>query len=267
MADKIKPTGSAGKVISRNPIMSGSGTQWSHGAVTYWGDEGPDLFSGTEGDDIFFSGGSPENAESILKNGDPENKESFYGNGGHDSAILPGRREDYRSVMPGNNYPARSAPIWDKPGTDTLYGQVVTLENIHSNAVYQMSGVEVVLFDNGDPLESPKEIANGLPGKIESGAYEAVRTYELHKQAEYDLSPEELRTAKIFATREFAEDFSSAFKLSMGVEGAMALSREIAEKLDRAGIEVDSRIPPTPDEPVSEFVLQNPSMTGSVPKP
>lgn len=266
MVDKIKPTASVGMVRSENPMLSGPGTKWSHDAVTYWGDKGANSFSGTEGDDIFFSGGSAENTESILTNRDIENVEIIDGRGGHDSVVLPGRREDYQSVMPAS-YPGKEAPIWEKTGTDTLYGQVVVLENIHNHAVYQMSGVEVVLFDNGNPLESPKQMATDLPGKIENGAYEAVRTYELHKQAEFDLPPDELRKAKILATREFAESYASEYKTGMGVEAAMALSEKIAGKLDQDGINVDSRTPPPSDEPASKFVLQNPHMMGITPKP
>lgn len=243
----LKPVGKAGKVIAPTATQSGAGVAWNNGAATYAGSDGKDMFNGSEKDDIFLSNGSTKNADLS----DPgRDRETMNGHAGHDVAVLPGFREDYKAVMPhATQYPGASSPAWEN--TDTLYGRVIALENIHTGESYVMSNVESVVFDKGDPFANPKQAVQNLPEKIASGAMQSASTQELHLQAQADLSPAEQRTAKIAATRECAQEVAGQYKLGMGVEGMIDMADQVVQKLDQSGIEVDSRKPPEADQPTS----------------
>lgn len=243
----LKPIGPAGQVIAPNPVESGSGIAFTNGAAVFSGSAGADQFIGSKNDDIFLSNGTAQNQGQSAPD---REQERFDGRSGHDVAVLPGFREDYRAVIPGHTaYPQASAPAWEK--TDTLYGTVVVLENIHTGGSHRLNGVESVVFDNGNPFANPKQAVQNLPEKLQSGAMTSASTRELFLQAQADLSPAEQRAAKIAATRECAQEFAGQYKMGMGAEAMNALAESVVSKLDQSGLDVDSRKLPEAEPPAA----------------
>lgn len=247
----LKPEGKAGQTIAANPNHSGPGMAWNNGVATQSGSEGADRFIGSERDDIFLTNGTSANTD---PNSPDSTIETIEGRAGHDTAILPGFREDYRAMLPGPaEYPNASAPVWEK--NDTLYGKSVILENTQTGGRVMVRDVETIVFDNGNAIKNPKQAAQGLGDKIAGGEINAVSTQELVLQAQADLSPAERRMAQIAATRECAQAVSSQYQLGMGVEAMTAMAAEAVQKLDQGGIKVEDRKPAAPDAPTAAPTL------------
>jgi hypothetical protein len=243
----LKAQGKAGQTIAPNPVMSGAGVAWNNGVATQVGSNEADKFIGSAQDDVFLTNGTTANGDAAS----PERStETIEGRAGHDTAVLPGFREDYRAVLPHpTEYPSATAPAWEK--NDTLYGKVIALENIQTGGRVLLRDVETVVFDNGNTVNGHKQAAQGLPAKIEAGEVNAVATQELVLQAQADLSPVERRGAQIAATRECAQAVAADYKLGMGVEAMTAMAEDAVQKLDQGGIKVEDRKPAEPDAPTA----------------
>ena len=242
----LKPEGKAGQTIAPNPTQSAAGVAWNNGVATQGGSAEADKFIGSERDDIFLTNGTTANND---RTSPDRATETIEGRVGHDTAILPGFREDYRAVLPGpTEYPNAAAPAWEK--NDTLYGKTIILENTQTGGRVLLRDVETVAFDNGNPINQ-KQAARDLGDKIKSGELTAASTQELVLQAQADLSPAERRTAQIAATRECAQAVAADYKLGMGVEAMTAMADDAVKKLDQGGIKVEDRKPAEPDAPTA----------------
>lgn len=251
----LKPKSVAGNVVAPNPVESQRGTLWSNGVVTLYGSERTDTISATNNDDLIVSRGATASGD----------VETIDGKKGHDIAVLPGHRGNYMARLPSAaEYPAITAPDWEKPETNTLYGRHVIMENVETQQVYQLSNVESVVFDNGKPFESPKAALVTLPDRIKDGSVTLDSTQNLFLQAQGDLDSGEIYLAQIAATREAADAVAKGYKFGMGEEALVEMADKAVADLADAQIKVSDRVAPQPDTPTSEYVQQQ--VLGAAPK-
>jgi len=263
---RLKPVGPAGMVRpSDDPAAAQKGLEWSNGAAIQFGTTRSDEITGSDNDDLILSNG----AESR----DIETKEPIteylIGKQGHDVAVLPGQREDYLASVPEiTDYPGARASDWKD--TDTLYGRVVTLENINNGQTYNLNGIETVAFQQDADLKNPKIAARNFKDLVQNGDINYVSSEELFKQAESALHPEDIHRAKIAATPEAAQINDQQFRAMQdefysNPDNATAtidnqinqeIGKGVIDTLEQQGLDVDSRQPPEPDQPVGEYIPQ-----------
>ncbi len=246
--ESIKLVGTVGTVMAESNADSGKGLIFDNGAVVFDGSKGVDIFIGSEHDDIMLTNGVQPGA---IKKG----SESVFGKDGHDTVLLPSVREDYIAIVPEvEYYPNLKSPDWQD--TNTLYGRVVLLENVKTEAKYQLNGVESVVFDNGNSFSNPKVAAMELGSRIKDGSVSSVSTETLFKQAESALDPEDIHILKIHGSREANAAYSDQRQMGMDKETSNTIISGIVEKLDAEGIDVDERPVWKADDPKSDITIQ-----------
>lgn len=253
----IKPKAPEGTVTAPTATLSGKGILWTNDVVTLPGSEKADKIAGAGHDDLVLSGGAKA----------PEGeRETIDGKAGFDVAVLKGQREDYVVKLPSAaEYPTITAPDWEKPETNTLFGKSVILEHVETHEVIQLRNVEAVVFDNGKNFDSPKASLTQLPEMLKKGDVSAETTQNLVLQAKADLDSGELYLAQIAATREAAQAIAKDYKIGMGVEAYQALSDKVVDDLANSQIKVSDRIAPAADVPKSEYMEQQ--VAANMPKP
>ncbi len=201
---------------------------------------GPDMITGTDGDDIIMANGTTGATPGRLKPND-----TVIGGKGVDMVIVPGAPSDWTAKVPDiGGYPKRTHQDFWTQYPQQAYGSTLVLENKKDGSTITLRHVEQIAFANNKlgfesgralpGVEQPTLLPAGvveLDRAIKAGDVKTATTKDLFTQAEKGMTQEQILSARLQYTPRAQELISAIPTGKLLDDGFAKTGKDIGDKI------------------------------------